>query len=660
MKKYLILIILFCSMLCCYEYGFGRSWSDLDAGEHKIYGREKEEKYRVKALVYDVEDWENHYSKMIFWLYKYTDYPKYRSTRFLPFYYGLNSKIDNRTNMLLIPLLSYFETDGDRKKLYIGFPLYYSSVSSNMSDRSLLFLIWWGRESGNNWIDSYQTIFPVFYHRSETNVKNGNGEYLWVNPLFVSWRDIAPDKEEKHLWWAPIIPLTFHYTNRYGGHRNIFGILDYSWDKEGESDSMERFWFLPLYIWKRGDDGYRIILPPVYINNRHSNGDYYYHLLPIFAAWRDAEYVSEYKSDVITRTTLTLLFGRRTAAEEKSDERIYSNFWLPLIPLFFTSSNKMDESYYTHLFPIYWSWKSEESQGRLILPIYFQYKDDQRDIHINIAGIAKTTYMGPFNPSISASLTNKDDNWYLDSETSWLYAVWSSSARVPIKTPFGSKDDSAGIPQENNIDSKESDQKIGLTSGAERKGRENSEFFRGWKILFGWVAYEKADSQKHVRFFPLTWFTWNEDSEDKVYVFLPFFVSYLSEDAKTEYFVIFPFYLMQKQDQSYLKSYLISLYIDEYDTSEDYHEKTVLWPFINWYDSPDRGGFRVFPIFWRKNWNDSRNEYESSQTITLLYYSKNIKNIKSGEYVYRKRVNPLYYLNEDNNENGSSYSLYVP
>jgi hypothetical protein len=106
--------------------------------------------------------------------------------------------------------------------------------------------------------------------------------------------------------------------------------------------------------------------------------------------------------------------------------------------------------------------------------------------------------------------------------------------------------------------------------------------------------------------------------------------------------------------------YLINFYIDEYDASEDYHERSILWPIINWYSSPNRNGFRVFPVFWRKNWNDSLNKYESSQTITLLYYGKSIKNIESGEYKYRQSVSPLYYMSEDNSESESSYSLFVP
>jgi len=254
MKKYIISVIVFFSIVCCYQYGLGRSWDDLHEGEHKIYGKEKEEKYPVKTLFFEKEDWENHYSLMILWFFKYTNYPRYKSLRFLPIYYGLNSKIDNRYNMFIFPLLSYFETDGNRKKSYIICPLYYSSVSNDMSDRSLFFLIWWGKEQYNYTKYSYQTILPIFYHKSETNPERGYSKHFWINPLFVSWKETR-NKNKKHLWWAPIIPLTFHNTDIYGGHRNILGVLDYSWHREDRYDSMERFWFFPFVFGKEGMTG---------------------------------------------------------------------------------------------------------------------------------------------------------------------------------------------------------------------------------------------------------------------------------------------------------------------------------------------------------------------------------------------------------------------
>jgi hypothetical protein len=810
MKKYIVAITVLLSIVLTYQSGICRSWDDLDEGEHEIYGSEREEKFPVKALFMEKEVWDNHYSFMLFWLYKYTDYPRYKSTRLFPFYYGLQSKIDNRKMTVIPPLLSYFETDGTEETSYIVFPLYYSSLKPGKSDRSILFpFIWWGRDEYRNSVSSYQTIFPVFYHSSDTNLKTGSGEYLWINPLFISWRDKAsPDDEIEHMWWAPIIPLTFNYVDRNYGHRNILWLLDYSWSINNGEDQMERFWLLPLALWKRGSDGYTAFLPPVYINNRHSNGDYYYHLLPIGATWRDTEYGYDGAGNDIIRQTVTPLFARRTVTDDKSGEAAYSNFWFPIIPLFFRSSDSTEgthtniawlidwesgvdgslksfwlaplvfhqtgesgykyyipfyckpsgatekegtsfglfhyynwresgstvwswlyysndesvdklpvkgeglpegkeEFYYTHFLPVYWSWRSPASEGRLILPLIYNYKDKQTNIHVNLTGFARKTYFGPFNPDVAVGLANKNDTWYLDTDLSWFYDIWSFSGRVPIRNPFKNKQNNQ-IAEDNHTavelkaaDKTEADRtEIGQMTGGKNKissaqsksrnsatakdknnkkaaeieitpekssagivakkemNRESSEYFWGWKVLFGWMAYEHADSQRHFRLLPLTWFTWDEKANDKLYVFLPFFLSYASEETKEEYFVVAPVYASQKQDRSYAKAYLINLYWDEYKAEEDYYEKTILWPFINWYSSPDKSGFRILPIVWHKTWREEGEE--SSRTLSLLYYSKDVKSIESGDYLTRSRINPLYYLDEETSGTNSSYSLLVP
>ncbi len=792
MKKYIIVLAVLLSILMNYQSGICRSWDDLDEGEHEIYGSEREEKFPLKAFFMEKEVWDNHYSFMLFWLFKYTDYPKYKSTRLLPFYYGLDSKVDNRSQIIIPPLLSYFETDGTEKTSFIFFPLYYSSLNTDESDRSLLFLLWWGKDKYSSTKTSYQTIFPVFYHSSKEYGENGSGNYLWINPLFVSWREKISDNEEReHLWWAPIVPLTFHHVSNYYGHRNILWLLDYSWDIDNNNeDQMKRFWLLPFILWERGDDGYTA-LNPLYLNNRHPDGDYYYHLLPFFAFWKDS-YNGLKENRIVTKEIVTPLFTRRRVVEEKSGEETYSNFWFPIIPLFFRSHDRdegthtniawlidwesskdgalksfafaplvfhqtgeggykyyipfycrpsgatekegytfglfhyynwresgstvwswlyysneeyvdkpvvkgskdpvaKEEFYYTHFLPIYWSWKTTESTGQIIFPLWYNYKDKQTDIHVDLSGFARKTVMGPFNPDVGAGLEKKDDTWYFDSDYSWLYDVVSVSSRVAIRNPFAEKQEAVltGDAAELDITPAEKTpvvekKKISLSKGKDvkeniktdknpasgnvkstagisgKKGmsRENSEFFWGWKLLFGWMAYEQADTQRHFRLLPLTWFTWDDKANDQLYVFLPFFLSYKSEEKKEEYFVVAPFYAAQKEDKSYAKAYLVNLYWDEYKSEKDYYEKTILWPFINWYSSPDKSGFRVFPIVWHRNWKEDGDE--SSRTFAPLYYSKDVKSIQTGEYKSRTRINPLYYLSEEKNGVNSSYTLLAP
>lgn len=735
MKKYIVIIAVFLSIIWNFNSGICRSWDDLDEGEHEIYGSEKEEKYPHKSLFWELESWENHYSNMVLWFYKHTDYPKYRSTRILPFYYGLDSKIDNRSMTVLPLFLTWFKTDGNIETSTVIFPVYNSSIDTknNNYDRRFL-LFWWGRDNYSTRPKHYQTLFPLSYHSSEVNEKTGAGEYLWVNPVFVSWRETASDTDEKeHLWWVPIIPLTFHYVNRYEGHRNFFYLLDYSWDIDKGEDSMRRFWLVPLFMWKKGDSGYTSITP-LYVNNKYSNGDFYFQVLPLYVSWRDTEAGS------VTNQKLTILFGKRSVVDEKTGEETYSNFWFPIIPLFFRSKDKDDgthtnilgfidlksdkegslknlnifpvkmhgsknaekegyswgifhyhnwseshntwwawpyyssekyvdkpavkgskeapgkeEFYYTHFIPLYLSWKSEESTGRLFIPFEFTYKDKRTDFYVNLTGYASKSYMGPFSPSVGAGLENKNDTWYLDTDMSWMYDVVSVSARVPIKNPFAAKNDET-VPGKPDLEKKTVQEKTTGIVAKKEMNRENSENFRGWKILFGWMAYERADSKRHFRLIPLSWLTWDENADDKLYVW-PLFVWYKSEADREEYFVT-PVYAAQYQDRSYIKAYGIDLYWDEYEAETDCHEKTIIWPFINWYYSPEKSGFRFFPVAWYRKWKEGSDNV--TQTFSPLHYSKTIQAAETGENKYRKRISPLWYLREENNEKNQSYSLFVP
>ena len=144
MKKLLTITLIILTVLALQNEGFSRSWSDLDEGEREIYGSEREEKFPIRTLFMEMERWDNHYSFMFLWLYKYTDYPKYKSTRRLPFYYNLSSKIDNRERTVLPPLLTWLERDGTEETSYIVYPLYRSRIDTNERDRSMLFLLRWG------------------------------------------------------------------------------------------------------------------------------------------------------------------------------------------------------------------------------------------------------------------------------------------------------------------------------------------------------------------------------------------------------------------------------------------------------------------------------------------------------------------------------------
>ncbi len=750
MRKSLSFTAVFILFFFFYNQGFGRSWSDLDEGERKYYGSEKDEKYTVNAFFVEKEDWENHYSFSLFGLYKYTDYPKYTSRRVLPFYYGLSSKIDNR-KMTVLPLaLSYFETDGDEETSCILYPLYYSSVDKRESDRSILLLSWWGSERSSWKSYSYQTFIPFFFHSSEKFFKSEREESLFISPLLNRWTESKKGNETETVWWFPIIPLTYHSTDRYGGHRNILWLMDYRWETVNNEDYMKHFWIFPLVMWKRGNNGYTSLLPPLYINNRYSNGDYYRNILPFYAAWRDTDYGE------VDETALTPLFGYSTVIDRKSKDEIYSSYWFPLLPLFYRSNDRTDgthtnllwlfdwasdssgdmerfwfiplvfhqseaggyryyvpfyfrpegtdekegysyglfhynswsssrsvtwswpyyhsenyakasndsagreknvEEYYTHFIPFYWSWQSRDSSGRIIFPLIFNYRDEHTNIHVNLTGYARKTYTGPLSPDFTIGIEKKDEGWYFDTDVSWLYDVVSFSSRIPMKNPVAMT--SGSEQQDESMDQPVGSEQIVVKDVIKKKkefSRENSEYFWGWKVLFCWMAYERADTKRHFRLLPLSWFTWDENSNDKLYMFLPFYLSYKSEEE--EYFVAAPFYASQREGESYARGVLVNLYWDEYEADEDYREQTVLWPIVNWYSSPKKSGFRVFPFFWQRSWLEDN--IQSSQTFSLLHYSRDSISRGNGDITYRRRISPLYHLKHEKNVSGESYSLFAP
>ncbi len=746
MKKLITFTLSILTIIALQNESFPRSWSDLNEGEREIYGSEREEKFPIRTLFMEMERWDNHYSFMLLWLYKYTDYPKYKSTRMLPFYYNLSSKIDNRERTVLPPLLTWLERDGTEETSYIAYPLYRSRIDTNGGDRSILFLLRWGSSDYSHSTDSYQTLIPLFYHSTDITHSSSKKESVWINPLFISWNSTAPDRRDDHTWWAPIIPLTFHNTDRYGGHRNILWLMDYSWDTYNGEDSLKRFWLLPLFAWKRGSEGYTSILPPLYINSR-SGDEYHVHLFPLFARWRTDEY------NRIYRKIITPVYASGSVSDSKSGEEISSSRWFPIIPLYYKSSDKnngthtnllwifdwardkngeltrfwfipfvfykpdsdesgyrfyppfyfrpegntadegysmgifhykswsdtekttwswpyyhsetlssksgegtetvYEKSFYTHFLPIYWSWENSSSRGTLILPLYFSYKNSSTTIHVNLTGYARKTYQGPMNPDITLGLGKKEDTWYLDSDVSWLYDVWSVSTRVPVKNPLKGK-------RKNSVNNLQNEKNSTDSAISKKKSvsRENAEYYWGWKLFFGWMAYEQADSRRHFRLLPLSWFTWDRESTDKMYVFLPFFLSYKSEADDQSYFLVAPFYGSQKQGDSYSRGVLINLYWDEYDAPEQYREQTVLWPFINWYNSPSKSGFRIFPLFWHRKWHEENTIV--SRNFSLIHYSRSERGIDSGEITYRRRINPAYLLKEKISEKNSEYSLFAP
>ncbi len=389
----------------------------------------------------------------------------------------------------------------------------------------------------------------------------------------------------------------------------------------------------------------------------------------------------------------TLLFGYRSETGPSStnpDRDDSVTFWAPILPLFYykhTGSGdtrsiltvspfhyyKRDETsmrlwallYYhslvpesplatpkgetpfteevRHVLPLFYSWKTREETGQVFLPFYLSYEDKNTYFHANILGLSFWRNRGGINTDVSVD-RNEAGGVVLDWEFAWLYNMFRLSSRLTL----GAAENRPDLP-------KTVDGKKGETAALKKRPgrtREDSQNFFGVSLFYGIFAYERADTRRHIRLLPLSWLTWDTESDDKVY-FIPPVFWYQSDDL--EYFVIFPVYGKQRQGESFIQSFGIFLFLREYDAETKTREFSVLWPFVNVYDSPAKSGGRILPFAW---WRTERaGDTESGFVLTPLFYYSHEKSGTAGDSMSISWLS--YYHREWNNESETT-TMFAP
>lgn len=356
--KPIVLTCIVFFFLCAATNAFSRSWSDLDEDESKdVFGSEREAKYPINAFIVEREKWENHSSLMLFWIIKSTDYPKYDSFRFLPFWYSKDSKIDNRA-LRLIPLtLTYWSRDGD--------------------DR---FRAW------------YLPPFIVSYE----NVKND--EHVNGSLFHFYYSDKIYNDATQRLWWVPIIPLVLRWDEPGdGGYQSIFWLLQYKWSSaqipntDQFAETMDFFWLIPLFFHGWGADGYTAVIPPIYIDNRHSNGERYNHLLPLWIYDKTIDQYSEYdptgkiKSSRIENTRMLwtpLFYSQKVRKDNWTNDPVRERFFFPTIPFLYYSYNEQETGTHRNTAVLFDWHTSPEGKIDRFFTMPFVFWKSERYLHV--------------------------------------------------------------------------------------------------------------------------------------------------------------------------------------------------------------------------------------------------------------------------------------
>lgn len=701
-KPFAFIALLFFSLLFLAETASARSWDDLREDNEDVFGSEKAMRYNPDMFFFKRETWDDHYSLMFLWLFKYTDYPKYTSVRVLPFYYEFDSKIDNRSLAFIPILLTYWEIDGNAK--FKINPLFISKSNNNQWQNSSGLTFNYKEQYSYSLLHAYRCyssdsgdppdktwwapIVPLIYR--STDKSGGHMNILWL--LDYKWnRDVngeqslerffllplvyfddkaftdtfysllfsstkayySSNKTEKDLarssFWFPIIPLFYHSKASDGSRTNILWLIDW---KKNEYGDMQRFFFIPFVFHKYGEDGYKIYFPFfISIPSAESEDSgtvyspFYYH---DWSPTKDTKWrwlINYKRNDTETGEYLNTWFPFYYYHQKPTSE---TTMWI--FPLYYNYDGREYSEHVTRIVtPLYWHKENSVRKSTLFLPLYFETakKDGSSSFYVNILGYSRSVLAGT-SPLIDAGFGINQKGAYIDVDVSWLIGVFNISTRVTV-------------PLNDNAIETENEATTGQVTITDKKdrSRESSINFWGFHLMFGLFAFEKADNKRHLRMLPLSWITWDTESDDQLKVIFNY-LSYKNTETDTDYLVFFPFYGSQRIGESYKKGYLLNLYWREYDHETDLNEYTVFWPVFNRYSSPSKNGWRLLPFVWHKESEEDNILYSS--TYTPVYINRSQTNINDNSKFSKFNISLLhfYMFNSDENKSLKMYFSIIP
>ena len=598
-------------------------------------------------------------------------------THLLPLSFLWRSKTE--FTWFVLPALAYvsFSKMKGRSESAVYWPLWFYSRNENRNE---------GNTTAKN-----MSLFAWLYYGTRESQKEGDETSaslgLDVSPLYVYRRTAARTTQgvtRAYRVWFPILPLFFRsYSTEEGSHTNALYIADWKSDSTG---TLQRFWGFPLVFYGRND---------------------YLYAFPFF--------VRPFGGDAEEGWSGGLLHYHSWSKE-------HDRLWLAL---YYGAHHNTDKSTTTVLFPFYYDWVRDDSKGNIVLPLRIQYEDRQKFVSIWFFGGSSSQQSGALTANIGKS---ERGFWYVDVDYSFMYNLFSFAVRrsifAPARTDEGTKAaetsmspvpaiakksekgaDSQGkaaatvatadpVPAEGVravgggpplrfFDTVELEKQSEARKRVERGqpafskrpdiSRETARDFWGVTLLFGMFAYQEADTETHVRVFPLAWLTWDERYKDKVTAF-PFYFHYergeecnpasdttQPECARLVYTVLFPLYGHQRVGRSHITAYGLLLYMNEFDDETKESSHSVLWPIFHKYDSPSRDGFRFFPLVWHRNTHEENKRRGQTTVIApLLYHTSLSVRQEHGWEHSTLRINPLEYYSRHSDNRSESELVWRP
>ncbi|EQA47166.1 hypothetical protein LEP1GSC050_0950 [Leptospira broomii serovar Hurstbridge str. 5399] len=466
---------------------------------------------------------------------------------------------------------------------------------------------------------SYSYLFPLFFRN-----RDAKGSYSLFGPL-----EIRDSERESSL---RVYPIFFSGNSESGSYWNILGLGGRGFDGSGN----QRYGYaFPLYYHNK--NVFRVFIP-FFFRFGYEENDY--------SSFGIFHYVK--RSPELDRTWAVLYFSKEDRVAKES-----SQFFLP----------------------IYYFWDTPKSKASIFLPFYLKYEEEDKSLDLNIAGFSSSKSLSTLQGSSSASIGMTEKELYLDTDFAWFYNLVRVSYRESISKDsilWWKRKQENPLTESKNVPADPlNNKKLPVAPGSTQSpdasedglrkyktlSRDTSKSFFGFSTLFGILSYERGDDRRHFRLLPLAWYSWSEETKDKVTIWLlpPIFKSKIGNQ---EYNVYFPFYARQDDAADFQEAWMIFGF--QRGKKGDTKDYSVLWPFFRTYYSPNTWGFRIFPLVA----HDS--SPSSDRTISILYYSKKDISPRSEVSSFHSILLPLFHSREtktssaSGNQEREGYQLFAP
>ncbi|AOP33774.1 hypothetical protein A0128_07915 [Leptospira tipperaryensis] len=305
------------------------------------------------------------------------------------------SMTSETTKFLFLPLALYLQENGEDYKIR-NFLLFQWGQEKDWSYFRVLPLLYWSGTKGqpNSFFtffpfvfykeNSYLNLFPVYFSWKDSKEKSGYAGPLYyhsesptqkINYVLNTYVKWEKDKGVSEIISAPIF---FYKKNSY---LTVFPLYHHNYDGE----EFSRYIFPLIYhkdtkdysedyvintYWKKDKDGLSAVtIFPFWFYKKNE----FKHLFPVFFSWENSKDDSSFAGPLYYRnktSNTSSTYVLNTYVEYEKDQLAALTFF----PIFYFKKNE-----YTHVFPVYFSWKDRDQAVNRAGPLFYQHRSE--DVH---------------------------------------------------------------------------------------------------------------------------------------------------------------------------------------------------------------------------------------------------------------------------------------